>query len=52
MKEECAKGVDSKCDGNEDWCGLKRKLLDLKKGDTVCQPPWLAGKENFRFQMV
>ena len=29
MKEEFAEGVNSKCDGNEDWCGLKRKLLDV-----------------------
>ena len=28
MKEEFAEGVNSKCDCNEDWCGLKRKLLD------------------------
>ena len=27
VKEEFAEGVSSKCDGNEDWCGLKRKLL-------------------------
>ena len=29
MKEEFAEGVNNKYDGNEDWCGLKRKLLDL-----------------------
>ena len=29
MKEECAEGVNNKCDGDEDWCGLKRKLLDV-----------------------
>ena len=29
MKEEFAEGVNNKCDGNEDWCGLKRKLLDV-----------------------
>ena len=26
MKEEFAKRVNNKCDGNEDWCSLKRKL--------------------------
>ena len=29
VKKEFAKGVNNKCDGNEDWCGLKRKLLDV-----------------------
>ena len=29
MKEEFAEGVSSKCKGNEDWCGLKRKLFDV-----------------------
>ena len=29
MKEEFAEGVNNKFDGNEDWCGLKRKLLDV-----------------------
>ena len=29
VKEEFAEEVNSKCDGNEDWCGLKRKLLDV-----------------------
>ena len=29
MKEEFVKGVHNKCDGYEDWCGLKRKLLDV-----------------------
>ena len=29
MKEEFTEGVNRKCDGNEDWCGLKRKLLDV-----------------------
>ena len=29
MKEEFAEGVNNKCDGNEDWRSLKRKLLDL-----------------------
>ena len=29
MKEEFADRVNNKCDGNEDWCNLKRKLLDV-----------------------
>ena len=29
MREEFAEGVNNKCDGNEDWFGLKRKLLDV-----------------------
>ena len=29
MKEEFAEGVSNKCDGNEDWGGSKRKLLDI-----------------------
>ena len=29
VKEEPAEGVKNKCDGNEDWCGLKRKLLNV-----------------------
>ena len=29
VKEEFAEGVNNKCDGNEDLCGLKRKLLDV-----------------------
>ena len=28
VKEEFVEG-GNKCDGNEDWCGLKRKLLDF-----------------------
>ena len=28
-KKEFAEGVNSKYDGNEDWWGLKRKLLDV-----------------------
>ena len=24
----------------------------LKRGGTLCWPPWLAAEENFRFQMV
>ena len=34
MKEEFAEEVNNKCDGNEDWCGLKRKLLDVS--NEVC----------------
>ena len=29
VEEEFAEGVNNKCDGNEDWCGLKRRLLDV-----------------------
>ena len=29
LKEEFAERVNKKCDGNEDWCGLKKKLLDV-----------------------
>ena len=29
VKEEFAEGVSNKCDGNEDWYSLKRKLLDV-----------------------
>ena len=29
MKEEFAEGANNKCDGDEDWCGLKRKLSDV-----------------------
>ena len=29
LKEEFAERVNKKCEGNEDWCGLKRKLLDV-----------------------
>ena len=29
VKEEPTEGVKNKCDGNEDWCGLKRKLLNV-----------------------
>ena len=29
VKEEFAEGFNNKCDSNEDWCGLKRKLLDV-----------------------
>ena len=28
-KEEFAEGVKDKCNDNEDWCGLKRNLLDV-----------------------
>ena len=29
MKEEFVEAVNNECDGNEDWCGMKRKLLDV-----------------------
>ena len=29
VKEGFAEGVNNKIDGNEDWCSLKRKLLDV-----------------------
>ena len=29
VKEEFAEGINNKYGGNEDWCGLKRKLLDV-----------------------
>ena len=29
LKEEIAEGINNKHDGNEDWCGLKRRLLDV-----------------------
>ena len=29
VKKESAEGVRNKCDGNENCCGLKRKLLDV-----------------------
>ena len=25
---------------------------DFEKGSALCRPPWLAGAESFRFQMV
>ena len=28
VKEVFTEGCNNKCDGNEDWCGVKRKLLD------------------------
>ena len=34
MKEEFVEGVNNKCDGNEDWYGLKKKLLDI--ANEVC----------------
>ena len=30
VKQDFAEGVNNKWVGNEDWCGLKRKLLDLQ----------------------
>ena len=35
MKQEFSEGVNSKCYGNEDWSGLKRKLLDLRVKSVV-----------------
>ena len=29
VKEDFGEEVNNKCDGNEDCCGLKRKLLDV-----------------------
>ena len=29
VKEEFSEGVNNKSDGNKEWCGLKRKLLDV-----------------------
>ena len=29
VKKEFAEANNSKCDGNEGWCGLKRKFLDI-----------------------
>ena len=29
VKEKMDEWVNNKCDGNTDWCGLKRKLLDV-----------------------
>ena len=29
VKEEFAEEVNNKCNGDKDWCGLKRKLLDV-----------------------
>ena len=41
VKERLTEGVNSKCEGNEDWCDLKRKLLDVA-GEvchyTKCKP--------------
>ena len=36
MKEEFAEILNIKCDGNEDCCGLKRKLLDVASEVCVC----------------
>ena len=44
VKEEFAEGViNSKCDGNEDWCGLKRKLLDV--ASEICS--YTKGKPRY-----
>ena len=52
VKEEFAEGVNNKCDGNEDWCGLKRKLLDVasevcgySKGKPRHFETWLRNKD-------
>ena len=52
MKEEFAEGVHNKCDGNENWCGLKRKLLDIAsevygytKGKSMYFQTWLWNKD-------
>ena len=29
LKEEFSEGISNKHDGNEYWCGLKRRLLDV-----------------------
>ena len=29
LKEEFAEVANNKCDGNEEWCALKKKLLDV-----------------------
>ena len=51
VKEEFAEGVNNKCDGNEDWCDLKR-LLDAASeicGYTKGKPrhfeTWLWNKD-------
>ena len=31
---------------------LRGRLRDFEKAISPCRPPWLAGEENFRFQMV
>ena len=52
VKEDFADGVNSKCDGNEDWCGLKRKLLhvvsevcDYTKGKLEYFKAWWWNKD-------
>ena len=37
MKEEFVEGVSYKCDGNEDWYGLKRNLFDV--ASEICGKP-------------
>ena len=27
VKEEIAEGINNKCGGNKDWCGLKKKVF-------------------------
>ena len=52
VKDEFAEGVKNKCDGNEDWCGLKRKLLavgsevcDYNKGKSRNSETWWCNKD-------
>ena len=47
VKEEFAEGIDNKYDGSEDWCGLKRKLLDV--ASEVCD--YTKGKPK-HFEML
>ena len=62
VKEEFAKGVNNKCDGNNDWCGLKKKVVSmlrvrsvvilkanlglLKRGGGIKMWMWLWNKER------
>ena len=36
VEEELAEGFNNKCDSNEDWCGLKRNLLDVVSEVCAC----------------
>ena len=52
VKEDFAEGINNKRDGNEDSCGLKRKLLDVASevyGYTKNKPThfetWLRNKD-------
>ena len=35
VKEEFAKGVNNKCDGNNDWCSLKKKVVSMLRLKSV-----------------